>query len=163
MSQDLFDQLLDANRDHASGFVSPGGSRPTRQLTVVTCMDVRIDPLGALGLGLGEAHVLRNAGGRVTDDVLRSLALSVHALGSRSVVLMQHTGCGLAGVTNDDLQKATGAQLEFLAIDDHERRLTEDVDRLLSTDFLEPVEAVAGWLYDVDRGAITEVVRRRRG
>ena len=83
--------------------------RPGRHLAVVTCMDARIDVFAVLGLHLGEAHVIRNAGGRVTDDVLRSLALSSGVLGVDTAVVMQHTKCGLAGVTDAELRALTGA------------------------------------------------------
>ena len=96
-------------------------------MAVVTCMDARIDVFAALGLHLGEAHVIRNAGGRVTDDVLRSLALSSQIFGVDTVVGMQHTKCGLAGVTGKELRKLTGADLGFFPIDDHAAALREDI------------------------------------
>ena len=98
-------------------------------------MDARIDVFAALGLHLGEAHVIRNAGGRVTDDVLRSLALSSHVLGVDTVVVMQHTKCGLAGVTDEELRTLTGADLGFFPIDDHAAALREDIE-LLTADAL---------------------------
>ena len=91
-------------------------------------MDARIDVFATLGLHLGEAHVIRNAGGRITDDVLRSLALSSHVLGVDTVVVMQHTKCGLAGVTDAYLREITGADLGFLPIDDHAAALREDLE-----------------------------------
>src|SRR3954463_12895028 len=103
-------------------------ARPARHLAIVTCMDARIDVFATLGLHLGEAHVIRNAGGRVTEDVLRSLALSAHVLGVTTVVVMQHTKCGLAGVTDDELRRLTGADLGFLPIGDHAAALREDID-----------------------------------
>ena len=90
-------------------------------------MDARIDVFAVLGLHLGEAHVIRNAGGRVTDDVLRSLALSSGVLGVDTAVVMQHTKCGLAGVSDAELRALTGADLEFFPIDDHAAALREDV------------------------------------
>src|SRR6202167_1379980 len=104
-------RLLAANEDYAAARADVTDSRPSRHLAVVTCMDARIDVFAALGLHLGEAHVIRNAGGRVTDDVLRSLALSSHVLGVDTVVVMQHTKCGLAGVTDQELHELTGADL----------------------------------------------------
>lgn len=153
------DHLLAANTAHASSHVALPDGRPRRHLAVVTCMDTRIDVLGALGLTVGDAHVIRNAGGRVTDDVLRSLALSVHALGVRRVALVQHTRCGLEGATDEELAEQTGAPLEFLAIADHGAALADDVGRLAATSYLAPVEEIAGLLYDVDTGVLTEVVR----
>src|SRR6266700_2285845 len=93
-------RLLDANEGYAAARANVHDARPSRHLAVVTCMDARIDVFAALGLHLGDAHVIRNAGGRVTDDVLRSLALSTHILGVNTVVVMQHTKCGLAGVSD---------------------------------------------------------------
>src|SRR3712207_2378425 len=91
-------RLIEANQAYATARERVADPKPSRRLAVVTCMDARIDVFAALGLHLGEAHVIRNAGGRVTEDVLRSLALSTHVLGVDTVVVMQHTRCGLAGV-----------------------------------------------------------------
>ena len=110
--------------------------RPGRHLAVVTCMDARIDVFAVLGLHLGEAHVIRNAGGRVTEDVLRSLALSSGVLGVDTAVVMQHTKCGLVGVSDAQLRELTGADLGFLPIDDHAAALREDVERLARTPYL---------------------------
>jgi carbonic anhydrase len=125
-------------------------------------MDARIDVFAVLGLHLGEAHVIRNAGGRVTDDVLRSLALSSHVLGVDTVVVMQHTKCGLAGVSDDELRRITGADVGFLPIDDHAAALREDVELLASTSYLSPVKTIAGFVYDVESGEIDDIVRWER-
>jgi carbonic anhydrase len=156
-------RLLSANTAFADARANLADPRPSRRLAVVTCMDARIDVLAVLGLHLGEAHVIRNAGGRVTDDVLRSLALSSHVLGVDTVVVMQHTKCGLAGVTDEELQARTGADLGFHPIDDHAAALREDVDLLAKTDFLGPVKVLAGLVYDVETGAVDDVVRWERG
>ena len=161
MSQ--IDRLLDANRSYAAGaHVQFPDSKPSRRLAVVTCMDCRIDVLGALGLELGEAHVLRNAGGRVTEDVLRSLALSTHALGVDTIVVMQHTKCGLAGVTDEELRERTGADLAFLPISDHAAAIAADVEQLAATRYLGPMTAIAGLLFDVETGEVTDIVRWER-
>src|ERR1700677_1445957 len=120
--------LLTANQGYAAARANVADPRPSRHMAVITCMDARIDVFAALGLHLGEAHVIRNAGGRVTDDVLRSLALSSHVFGVACVVVMQHTKCGLAGVTDADLQRLTGADLGFYPIDDHASALREDIE-----------------------------------
>jgi carbonic anhydrase len=156
MSQ--LDRLFAANDAYAAARASVADAQPSRRLAVVTCMDARIDVFAALGLHLGEAHVIRNAGGRVTDDVLRSLALSTHVLGVNTVVVMQHTKCGLAGVTDEELQQRTGANLGFFPIDDHTAALREDVDQLASTPFLTPVQVIAGLVYDVETGKVANVV-----
>lgn len=156
------DRLLLANEAYAAARANVTDSRPSRRLAIVTCMDARIDVFAVLGLHLGEAHVIRNAGGRVTDDVLRSLALSTHVLGVEAVVVMQHTKCGLAGVTDDELRTITGADLGFFPIDDHPAALREDVEILTSTQFLGPLRRIAGFVYDVESGELDDVVRWQR-
>jgi carbonic anhydrase len=155
-------RLLEANAGYAAARANVHDARPSRHLAVVTCMDARIDVFAVLGLHLGEAHVIRNAGGRVTDDVLRSLALSSHVLGVDTVVVMQHTKCGLAGVTDEELQRLTGADLGFFPIDDHAAALREDIATLSSTPYLEPLKIVAGFVYDVERGTLDDVQRWER-
>jgi carbonic anhydrase len=155
-------RLLEANLAYVAARADVGDARPSRHLAIVTCMDARIDVFAALGLHLGEAHVLRNAGGRVTEDVLRSLALSVHVLGVDTVVVMQHTRCGLAGKTDAELRSLTGADLGFSPIADHASALQEDLDLLMATPYLQPVRLVAGLVYDVDSGEVGDVVRRER-
>jgi carbonic anhydrase len=160
MSQ--IDALLTANRAYSAARANVADPRPGRRLAVVTCMDARIDVFAVLGLHLGEAHVIRNAGGRVTDDVLRSLALSTHVLGVDSVVVMQHTRCGLAGVTDEELRQRTGADFGFFPIDDHAAALREDIDLLGAKAFLAPLKVIAGFVYDVESGELNDVVRWER-
>jgi len=155
-------RMLTANEAYAAARANVGDARPSRHLAVITCMDARIDVFAVLGLHLGEAHVIRNAGGRVTDDVLRSLALSSQVLGVTAVAVMQHTKCGLAGVTDDELRRLTGADLGFFPIDDHAAALREDIDILTSTPYLEPITTIAGFVYDVETGEIDDVVRWER-
>ena len=155
----LLDRLLAANADYAPEHVELTEARPSGGLAVVTCMDARIDVFAVLGLHLGEAHVIRNAGGRVTEDVLRSLALSTHVLGVHTLVVMQHTRCGLAGVTDEELRQATGADLGFLPIDDHAAALREDMDLVTGTDYLSRLQIVAGFVYDVVSGHVEDVHR----
>lgn len=154
--------LLTANRGYAAARANVADPRPGRHLAVVTCMDARIDVFAALGLHLGEAHVIRNAGGRVTDDVLRSLALSSGVLGVDTVVVMQHTGCGLAGVSDAELRALTGADLGFFPIDDHAEALREDVELLAGTPFLTRLRLIAGLVYDVESGELEDVIRWER-
>jgi carbonic anhydrase len=161
-SMTQFTRLLEANTGYAAARANVSSARPGRRLAVVTCMDSRIDVFAVLGLHLGEAHVLRNAGGRVTDDVLRSLALSSHVLGVDTVVVMQHTKCGLAGVTDEELRRLTGADLGFFSIDDHAAALREDIDTLAETPFLDKIEEIAGFVYDVVSGGLDDVVRWKR-
>lgn len=155
-------QLLAANRGYAAARANVADPRPGRHLAVVTCMDARIDVFAALGVHLGEVHVIRNAGGRVTDDVLRSLALSSHVLGVDTVVVMQHTKCGLAGVTDEELRTLTGADLGFFPIDDHAGALREDIDLLVTTPYLAPLKVIAGFVYDVESGVVEDVAHWER-
>lgn len=159
---DRFGALLEANREYAQTHLPCAEAQPSRRLAVVTCMDARIDVFAALGLALGEVHVIRNAGARVTEDVLRSLALSTHLLGVDAVVVMQHTQCGLSGVEDDELRARTGADLQFHPIEDHAAALGRDVEVLAQTPFLDRVVQIAGFLYDVDSGEVRELVRWRR-
>jgi carbonic anhydrase len=155
-------QLLAANEAYAAARASVADANPTRRLAVITCMDARIDVFAALGLHLGDAHVIRNAGGRVTDDVLRSLALSSHVLGVDTAVVMQHTKCGLTGVTDDTLHQLTGADLGFLPIDDHAAALRSDIEILAATPYLTPLKVIAGFVFDVVSGEIDDIVRWER-
>ena len=109
-----------------------------------------------------EAHVIRNAGGRVTDDVLRSLALSSQVLGVDTVIVMQHTKCGLAGVTDEELQELTGADLGFFPIDDHSAALREDIALLVAKSYLSPLKIIAGFIYDVESGEVEDVAHWER-
>jgi carbonic anhydrase len=156
------DRLLAGNQAYADARANIVDARPSRRLAVVTCMDARIDVFAALGLHLGEAHVIRNAGGRVTDDVLRSLTLSTHVLGVDTLVVMQHTKCGLAGVTDDELQQRTGADIKFLSIDDHASALREDIDLVIAQPYLATLDVIAGFVYDVETAGVAEVIRWQR-
>jgi carbonic anhydrase len=155
-------RMVDANRAYASARASVANGRPSQHLAVVTCMDARIDVFAALGLHPGEALVIRNAGGRVTEDVLRSLALATHVLGVDTVVVMQHTKCGLTGVTDDELRRLTGADLGFLSIDDHADALEQDLAMLSSQPFLGLIREIAGFVYDVETGQVADVLRWTR-
>ena len=155
-------KLLQANEGYAADRANVADPRPGRHLAIVTCMDARIDVFAILGLHLGEAHVIRNAGGRVTEDVLRSLALSCQVLGVDTVVVMQHTNCGLAGVTDQDLQELTGADLGFFPIDDHAAALREDIELLAATSYLAPLTMIGGFVFDVESGRLDDLVRWER-
>jgi carbonic anhydrase len=155
-------RLLAANEGYAAARANVADPRPGRHLAIITCMDARIDVFAILGLHLGEAHVIRNAGGRVTDDVLRSLALSCGVLDVDTAVVMQHTRCGLAGVTNEHLQGVTGADLGFLPIGDHAAALRQDIDLLTTKSYLRPLRVIAGLVYDVETGRLEDVLRWER-
>jgi carbonic anhydrase len=142
------------------------GAVPTSGVAIVTCMDARIDPARLFGLERGAAHVLRNAGARVTDDVVRSLVLSTWVLRTREVMLMQHTRCGALG---DDAEvreqlAAGGAPsipLDLRTFTDHEQSLRADIDGLYEGGLLPPDVSIRGFLLDIATGRVDEVVPAR--
>jgi carbonic anhydrase len=161
---DTIDQLLENNRNFAAGLAERHlDVEPQRHLAVVTCMDSRLDVFAALGLGPGEAHVLRNAGGVITDDVIRSLALSQRRLGTREVMLIHHDDCGLQKVTDDgfrmELQETTGVAPSFAieSFKDAEEDVRQSIRRVRSSPFLPHRDAVRGFVYDVDTHRLREV------
>ena len=137
--------------------------RPSRGLAVVTCMDSRLDVFAALGLGDGEAHVLRNAGGVITDDVIRSLAVSQRRLGTREVMLIHHTDCGMQTLTDDgfraELQQATGVAPAFAieSFSDVDADVRQSILRVRRSPFLLHRDQVRGFVYDVDSHRLREV------
>jgi carbonic anhydrase len=159
---DTIDELLTNNRT----FAEPLASRhldvqPSRRLAIVTCMDSRLDVFAALGLG--EAHVLRNAGGVVSDDMIRSLAISQRRLGTREIMLIHHTDCGMEKITDEgfrvELEEATGIAPEFpieafASVDESVRR---SLDRVRRSPFIPHRDAVRGFVYDVDTHRLREV------
>jgi carbonic anhydrase len=137
-------------------------SRPARGLAILTCMDARLDLLDALGLSVGDAHVLRNAGGRATSDVMRSLAISTHVLGVREVGLVQHTDCRLERASNTDLELVTGlVGVDFLPFESVAESLRVDVAAVREAGVLPAGCRVWGAVYDVATGALTLVHRPR--
>jgi len=153
-------------RNQALGTVVPGdrsSPQPSLHVAILTCMDARVRVFEIFGLIQGESHVLRNAGGVVTDDVIRSLALSQRKLGTREVMIVQHTNCGLQLVTEDgfkdELEDATGLRptwsIEaFREVNDSVRR---SVQRVRRSDFLPHTDNVRGFVYDVKTGELSEV------
>ena len=161
----LADTVTDASAAYSQDFVDGGlAAPPTRQVAVVTCMDARIDPLAALGLELGQAHVLRNAGGVVTEDTLRSLTVSQRALGTREVVVVHHTRCGMLGLSEDafraDVLADTGMTPTWAlgSFPDLEADVRASVQQVRSSPFLLHTEAVSGFVYDVETGRVSQVV-----
>jgi carbonic anhydrase len=161
MSQ--IDDLLRNAERYANVFTA--GALPTPpalKLAIVSCMDSRIDLFALLGLHLGEAHIIRNGGGLITDDALRSLALSQALLGTREIMVVQHTGCGLRG-DEDDLRAkvaaATGAEPEWPlgAFDDVEASVGRQLEILRATPHLVGASGARGFVYDVETGRLTEV------
>ncbi|HEU0019899.1 MAG TPA: carbonic anhydrase, partial [Thermoleophilaceae bacterium] len=137
--------------------------RPRRKLAIVTCMDSRLDVFAALGLGHGEAHVLRNAGGVITDDVIRSLAISQRKLETREVMLIHHTDCGMQKLTDDgfraELQEATGIAPAFAieSFADADADVRQSILRVRRSEFVPHRDLVRGFVYDVDSHRLHEV------
>ena len=137
--------------------------RPSGRLAIVTCMDSRLDVFAALGLQSGEAHVLRNAGGVITDDVIRSLAVSQRRLGTREVMLIHHDDCGLLQLTDDgfraELQEATGLAPAFAieSFTDLDADVSQSILRVRRSPFVLHTDRVRGYVYDVDTHRLREV------
>ena len=158
------DQLLQNNRAFAATFgKSYLSHRPSRPVAVVTCMDARIDVHRALGVEEGEVHVIRNAGGVVTDDVIRSLLISQRLLGTREVMVIHHTNCGMQTFTDDGMKRQVEAEVGIRppfaleAFPDLEQDVRQSVARIKASPFIPHKGAVRGFVYDVGRGTITEV------
>ena len=136
---------------------------PSKRLAIVTCMDSRLDVFAALGLGDGEAHILRNAGGVITDDVIRSLAISQRKLGTREVMLIHHTDCGMQKITDDgfraELQESTGVAPPFAieSFTDAQADVRQSILRVRRSDFIPHRDVVRGFVYDVDPPRLHEV------
>jgi carbonic anhydrase len=161
---DVIDELMANNRGFAASLAHVHlDVYPRRQLAIVTCMDSRLDVFAALGLNVGEAHVLRNAGGVITDDVIRSLAVSQRRLGTRGVMLIHHTDCGMLKLTDDgfraELQDATGVAPAFAieSFSDVEADVQQSILRVRRSAFLLHRDLVRGFVYDVDTHQLHEV------
>jgi carbonic anhydrase len=161
---DVIDELMANNAAFASSLPARHlDVHPARRLAIVTCMDSRLDVFAALHLGDGEAHVLRNAGGVITDDVIRSLAVSQRRLGTRAVMLIHHTDCGMLALTDDgfraELQQATGVAPAFAieSFSDLDADVRQSILRVQRSPFLLHRDAVRGFVYDVDTHRLREV------
>ncbi|MDX3078169.1 carbonic anhydrase [Streptomyces sp. MI02-7b] len=162
-TQTVIDRLVESNRKYAEGFTDPGmGARPVLGVAVVACMDARIDLHAALGLELGDCHTIRNAGGVVTDDAIRSLTISQRALGTRSVVLVHHTGCGLESLTEDfrhELEREVGQRPAWAveAFQDVDQDVRQSMRRVRTSPFLPHTGDVRGFVFDVTTGLLREI------
>jgi carbonic anhydrase len=162
---DAFADVIAANRRYAADF-QLSGLEPVAAagLAVVTCMDSRIEPLTMLGLRPGDAKIMRNAGARVTTDVLRTLVVATHLLGVGRVMVVPHTKCKMATVTETEIKALVLAQsgvdvrsLDFGVVADQHRALSDDVQRIRSWPFLPPGILVSGFVYDVDTGLLDHI------
>jgi carbonic anhydrase len=159
------DQLLRNNERYAEGFEKGElDAPPAKHLAVVACMDARVNPYGMLGLAEGDAHVIRNAGGVVTEEVIRSLAISQHKLGTREVVLIQHTQCGLEGLDRDafaeHLDRETGGaprDWTIGAFEDVEENVRRSIAQVEQSPFIPHKDSIRGFVYEVETGRLREV------
>ena len=158
------DELLANAKSYAKGFdkgdlpLSPG-----KKVAVLACMDARLNPYGLLGLREGDAHVIRNAGGVVSGDAIRSLAISQNLLGTEEIVLIHHTGCGMLTFTDDEfaekLEAETGERPEWTAqaFSELEQDVREGIERIKASPFIPRTDRVRGFVYEVETGALREV------
>lgn len=163
------DDLLQANQRYAAGFTQGSlAMPPARKLAIVACMDARVEPLSALGLNLGDTHVIRNAGGRATEDALRSLAISERLLGTEAILVIHHTDCGMLTFSNDDIRAriksdlgdaaaSDAAKIDFLPFSDLAASVRADVAAIKASPLIPNSIPVYGLIYDVHSGKLEHV------
>jgi carbonic anhydrase len=157
------DEYLENNARYAESFQGPLPLPPAKGVAVVACMDARLNVYGALGLAEGEAHVIRNAGGVVTDDEIRSLAISQRLLGTTEIILIHHTDCGMLTFTDDGFRRAiqeeTGIKPNWAAeaFPDVDEDVSQSIARIKNSPFIPHTENVRGFVFDVATGLLTEV------
>ncbi len=158
------EEFLVANRDYAAGFTKGDTPlTPAKKVAVVACMDARIETGRLLGLEEGDAHVIRNAGGVVTDDVIRSLAISQRLLGTTEIVLIHHTDCGMLTFSDDDvkaqIEEETGLRPPFAleAFPDVAGDVQQSMRRIKASPFVPVTDNIRGFVFDVETGRLNEV------
>ena len=157
------DEYLANNARYAESFSGPLPMPPSKQIAVVACMDARHNVYALLGLGNGEAHVIRNAGGVVTDDEIRSLAISQRLLGTREIMLIHHTDCGMLTFTDDEFKRSiqddTGIKPHWgaEAFPDLEEDVRQSVARIKASPFVPYTDSIRGFVFDVATGKLNEV------
>ncbi|WP_415974360.1 beta-class carbonic anhydrase [Rhodococcus sp. 077-4] len=157
------DEYLENNKAYADRFDGPLPLPPSKHVAVVACMDARLDVYRILGLADGEAHVIRNAGGVITDDEIRSLAISQRLLGTKEIILIHHTDCGMLTFTDDefknDLQDKTGIKPNWAAeaFGDLDRDVRQSLARIEQSPFVTEHESARGFVFDVATGKLNEV------
>jgi carbonic anhydrase len=157
------DELLANNARYAENFSGPLPLPPAKHVAVVACMDARINVYGVLGLADGEAHVIRNAGGVITEDEIRSLAISQRLLGTREIILIHHTDCGMLTFTDDDFKKSIQDEVGIKpawsaeAFSDLETDVRQSIARIKASPFVPHTESVRGFIFDVATGKLAEV------
>ncbi|MCW2718942.1 MAG: carbonic anhydrase [Pseudonocardiales bacterium] len=158
------DDLLANNAKYAESFRGPLPLPPAKHIAVLACMDARLNVYAILGLNEGESHVIRNAGGVVTDDEIRSLAISQRLLGTKEIVLIHHTDCGMLTFTDDAFKKSiqdeTGIKPEWAAesFPDLDEDVRQSVNRIKASPFIPHTDQVRGFVFDVTTGKLNEVV-----
>jgi carbonic anhydrase len=159
------DELIRNAEAYAAGFAKGDlPLPPAKRVAVVACMDARLNPYGLLGLSEGDAHVIRNAGGVVTDDEIRSLAISQRLLGTEEIILIHHTDCGMLTFTDDEfrrqVQAETGIKPEWAVetFPDLEEDVRQSIARIKASPFIPRKESVRGFVYEVETGRLREVV-----
>jgi carbonic anhydrase len=158
------DELLANNAHYAETFSGPLPLPPAKHVAVVACMDARLNVYGLLGLNEGEAHVIRNAGGVVTDDEIRSLSISQRLLGTKEIILIHHTDCGMLTFTDDEFKKGiqdeTGLKPQWAAesFTDLDTDVRQSVNRIKASPFIPHTDQVRGFVFDVATGKLNEVV-----
>ena len=157
------DQYLANNARYAETFTGPLPMPPSQHVAVVACMDARLNVYAILGLGDGEAHVIRNAGGVVTEDEIRSLAISQRLLGTQEIILIHHTDCGMLTFTDDEfkrsIQDETGVKPSWAAeaFRDLDEDVRQSIARIKASPFIPRTDAVRGFVFDVATGKLNEV------
>jgi carbonic anhydrase len=158
------DEYLRNNAVYAGRFSGPLPLPPARQVAVVACMDARLNGCGILGLAEGEAHVIRNAGGVVTDDEIRSLAISQRLLGTTEIILIHHTDCGMLTFTDDQFKRAiqdeTGIKPAWAAeaFTDLDEDVRQSIARIEASPFIPHKDGIRGFVFDVATGKLNEVI-----
>jgi carbonic anhydrase len=160
----VLDELLRNNERYAAEFDAAGlPAAPARKLAVVACMDARMDVERILGLSEGDAHIIRNAGGVITDDEIRSLAISQRLLGTEEIALIHHTGCGMLGLSDDEFKRQveddTGVQPEWAVhgFEDLDSDVRDSIARIKASPFIPNKDNVRGFVYEVESGRLREV------
>jgi carbonic anhydrase len=149
-------EILSANENYAADFAKGELPMPPgRRFAVVTCMDARLDPAKFLGLEEGDAHVIRNAGGLVTDDALRSLVISHNLLGTEEVFVIAHSDCGMLTFSNDELKEQLDTDIEFLPFSDLDESVRQSVRRVRESPLT--ADVVHGYVYEVETGRLRDV------
>ena len=158
-----YERMLAANEEWAAGFAGELPVAPARKVAVVACMDSRMPLFPLLGLAVGDAHVIRNAGGVITDDEIRSLAISQRLLGTREIILIHHTDCGMLTFTDDELkqqiQEEAGIKPHFSmeSFPDLEDDVRQSIARIQASPFIPHKDSVRGFVYEVETGRLREV------